>query len=345
MIAKKAKQLIFDYKGNLYPTNNNTYDFYIDSDDLDKLKESVKNKISSFTKSSLVEGDKVYFHGSSVIPRFKFNNYAQSKNIKRVVKQEKATKLVIADDYTPVLPYSQLLTILTLEQVSPIFQKHNIRIPDLEQNSYFVLSGYYRNYGNSSSIGQDLAKLNSNPKRYVVFHSLESIMDTLKPFNDIVNYNREIITDKVINELIGNELTVVNESNYKDFSDILEAKDAASVQTGLELLANTNYKESIFYISLLLNANSQAINQAVKNVNVKSLLDYFQDVHWTNNPINFLTTLRDKLIQKNDLDEIKSEYININILKYANNLIKLHSGASKNSKFKLVGIEYEKSPS
>lgn len=327
----KGRPLYWNWNNTFYHNGDTKPTKFLEAVPFRKLVNEARNSISKLDKTHKVEeGDKVYFHSSSTVPRYKFSNYTQDKKISRVIKLENATKIIVntdnllqkirntysyPTDYV-LLPHDFFANL----PIKPPFTIGEDEVYTLRVHNYTSIKYKYNTL-------PDISKL----KTISLFdtgggHTAENFIRELEEIKKDGRY----VDDKVLNEQMGESFAIIDDTNYNEYNDMLKAKDPGTILTGLELIANTNYKDSTFYISLLLNGNVGVINAIPsKSVNVKNFLEYFKDIKWAEGVPNFLSSLRKKLKKENKLDEIKDKYIHQNMLDYANACIK-HAGVRVN---------------
>lgn len=325
--------------------DNSARDFrqYVKASDFDPLVQKAKSRITELNKGKVEEGDSVFFHSSSTIPRYKFSFYTNGKDIRRVIKSEKASKIVInSEAFLGKLKSSFSYAHDYFFLPHDFFTRLGVNCPvTINEGEQFVMDRYA--YGQLNNINRPQygkpapaktivfpdPKTLTTIKCYDITASSGTSKNALREIEDIINDDKTVyVDDKVLNEQMGEESIVIDENNFKDYDDMLKSTDATIRSTAMELIANSNYQDSIFYISLLLNGNINAVNSVGnKTVNIKNFLDYFRTVKWGENIPSFLKTLRKKLKSEGKLDNIKEEYIHKHMLNYINNVIG-HAGVS-----------------
>lgn len=324
----KGKQLYWQWNNTFYNHYLNDTCF-LEAMPFRQLVNEARDSIVKLDKNNKVEeGDKVYFHGSSTVPRYKFSNYTQDKKISRVIKLEKATKIIVNTDNL-LLKIRSTYSYPTEYVVLPhdFFRNTPVTPPVTvkEDENFFMRTGVYQTM--IGKLKHHPFPSDTNLKKLSLFDAGtgEAAKAFIKDLENI-KVDGRYVDDKVLNEQMGESYAVIDETNYNEYNDMIKAKDQGTVLTGLELISNTNYKDSTFYISLLLNGNAGVINSiSSKSVNLKNFLEYFKDVKWSEGVPNFLSSLRKRLKKEGKLDETKDKYIHQNMLAYANECIK-HAG-------------------
>lgn len=285
------------------------------------IKKGIKNLIAD---SKVEDDDLVYFHNSSMIPRYKFLNYCADKKARRVINYEKANKIVInkqtldgqiASNFGHIqnyiiLPYDYFKSCQGMMAPAPV----------KEGEFYFIQPTTYKELNKVAT----LADISSFPKEDLSYSYRRSDEENkaLLEITKLLELGIPLVPDAVLNKQMAETGIVINEENYDEINSMLASTDNAVKTTAMELLANSNYEESIFYISLLLNGNISTVNAVGnKGVNIKNFLEYFRDVQWHSNPMNFLTSLREKLFKEKKLDRLKDDYLHKNALDHVNKYI------------------------
>lgn len=342
MIVKSAPILGLSYN---YSRNQQTtlrVDRQYEMVSIDTKNEILRTLNDMKSNSTTLEsGDRVYFHSSSGVPRYKFNNYCEGKDITRTIKIDKATKIVANPEDLKaeinatlhgrngyyILPSNFFSTVQGITSPGAIEENEN----------YFLSDSVYSHIKNKMPYFPDL-KANNTPYREfaITYRSSIPFGKLEKDIKEIYEKKIPIISDNDLNKIISNEGLVIDENNFEEINEMLQSKDASIVLTGLEIMANSNYKESTFYISLLLNSNVSIVQSMAKSVNLKNFLSEFSKIAWNNAPPLFLTSLRKSLLDSKTLDLTKAEYIEKQMLRYINNMFVEYCGVVA------TGIEFKK---
>lgn len=302
---------------------------YIDPTDI-----ALNSKLISDIKVSgpVKDSDTVFFHSTSMIPRYKFGKFCEGKKMRRVINLDKATVCV--------LNLQTLKANINLQTKTYKRDVYIFKVSDLKQWNGFALQV-------PAGVTDDDDVI-IEPNTYILMvkslpipamntlsthtiHCLwghrnsdvKEIMDGLEDLQKIMQNSIRIIDDKLLNEQMAEGAIVVNAENYDDFKNMLTSKNTSDVRLGLELMANTNYLESQFYISLLLNSHRDIIRAYMSStVNLKNFFDFFKDIQWDSGRPRFMSSLRKNLVKTNCNDAIKEAVIRKELLYYANEQLK-----------------------
>lgn len=300
----------------------------------DELMKPLKDLDIKTESNRVDEGDSVFFHTTSTIPRYKFSNYTEGKKIKRVIRTEKATCCVInmkalKQDITSHIGSRGVFYDLPQDWANNITPKNanNYRFNNsLRMNSTSMICSP-RTYQTIEQACNIPSTSNFTKTEYYTSYSglgkdLRNIILGLEDLNALIKDNVKFVDDNVLNRQMSEGANIVNEDNYDEFAQMLASTDPSTVQMGLELLANSDYVNSKFYISLLLNRNRSHLDAYTKKgVNLTNFFKYFGDIQWTNTRHMFLSSLRNSLRKSNTLDETKEKFIRSELLQYANDTL------------------------
>jgi hypothetical protein len=296
----------------------------IDSAEIKRLEGLLDNAISDHTLS---DDDAVYFHSSSGIPRYKFSKFCEDKKIRRVLSPEKATVIVInpknidkdnkgyvnkGDFY--ILPWDFNTMVMGVQ--IPVVQA-NTEQPNLQ----IMGVSNYKNLGKSAQIPDPTFEIRNLTTQYLYNGELEKYLTSLV---DIENYltltNVKIITENSLNQQMSSTAFSVQEENYKELYNMLHADSVKDFTLGLEMIANSNYIDSKFYVALLLNSCASRIQmgQSSFGVNIKNMLSYFQDVNYSDNTPNFISSLYRSLLKDKTISDEKERTLREMMLSYLN---------------------------
>jgi hypothetical protein len=334
MLHKFQVATIYDY-GN-YNNNNPLHIYYspqqgIASEEINKIVKP----ISDLTASSQVsDTDAVYFHTSSMIPRYKFSKFCEGKKTRRVINLDKATACVVnlevikqgvkdIRNSSPGVYYEIPISILDFSKLPT---RTSTR-PDSNLPIYIST----KNYVQARKLIPQLPEPSKlNKVSYEVFYrgaeAINKLAEGSREVEQLLQRGIKLVSDDILNRQMADGGLVITEDNFEEFQLMLASKDKSVVDTAMELLANSDYILSPFYIGLLLNRyRNVAIQYINKGVNIKNFFEFFKDIHWNKERHRFLKSLRDQLKNTDQLDEQKERFIRTELLNYANDTL-AHAG-------------------
>jgi hypothetical protein len=261
-------------------------------------KELVTNKINNALEEfSLDEKDKLYFAKGVTIPRIKLKDLFAEKKIKSIRDFKEADKVIISkrtasklfkNSWSRVYKTKFILKLIELlKTLDYYFNEDNLdeftESLEFYENDY-VECNYLNNLYTLALKFDIINKFNEKVYDDMLSHNSDSwkYLYTLVDNDDINFYNFLIdqpvlYSEKGLLKLInGEEAVVINENMYNSISDMFKSSDNDNTTLAIEILANSNYDESIAYILLALrNYGPKISDSRSKNyVNFKSLLAY-----------------------------------------------------------------------
>jgi hypothetical protein len=289
------------------------------SDELKFVENSLKNKTNL---KQIPTNTSVYIGKNSLLPRFKLKEYFIQNKLSKtklvlnagtaIINKKSTTKALSKDNFTihksyyipkndipklksivgnKVDDHEGVVIMSTDSYVDQMFDVLMLKKTNYTPADYTWISGYY-----------------GRQKDVIEFENL---------YNIASNKNCSIVYDEDVLEQINETGHIVEQDSFENLNAMFQSKDVENLKLGLEILANSNYRESSLKIGMLLTSNWSKIssNRAHWNQNFKSLMAYFEQ-----SDIDFRAgwkKLAQGLIKKNKnnpeiLKEIK-EYILINL--------------------------------
>lgn len=188
---------------------------------LDKIKNNLITDISKINLSATL-----YFDKSSTFPRFKL----QETDFTRCVKLDKA-------DYIVIPKLSKYIQ--NKEVISSQAYKF-----DYQDTEVYCESPMYHKY----KCLHDVAESVSHTKFLVANTKAEALF----LLNLLTTYNKPLIYDTDLEQLISKDLEKLDEENLSSLYDMLHSSDESSVELGCKLLATFDVHEVSLATSMLL---------------------------------------------------------------------------------------------
>lgn len=188
---------------------------------LDKIKENLITDISKINLSATL-----YFDKSSTFPRFKL----QETDFTRCVKLDKADYIVI-----PKLSKD----IKDNEVISGQAYKFNY-----QDTEVYCESTMYHKYKCLHEIAESVP--------HTKFLATDTKAEALFLLNLLTIYNKPLIYDTDLEQLISKDLEKLDEENLSSLYDMLHSSDESSVELGCKLLATFDVHEVSLATSMLL---------------------------------------------------------------------------------------------
>lgn len=278
------------------------------------------NKLAK-TDSAFKPGTKIYFLKGCTVPRNKMKDFNEDNKIKVVRDITKADVVVFSK--------ASIEKNINYSWFNKIEKAHYFRYLDYAlQNDKISKENYDKivdalskveydskiltDYG-SVSFFRDNAKsltgndfgYNSSRVDYIENSEIKDVLANPTAYNIV---HQDVILSKI------NTNNTIDEEVYKSISSMLKSKDSANHCIAMEIMANSDYNKSAFYLMLLFKDFTRLLyDSRYKNhVNFKSLTNYFglrlgDHMDWD----SIIFTLKSrKLFTKEAYDYIKKQYMN-----------------------------------
>ena len=263
-----------------------------------EYNEFVTNLIGDAkTDFSLNNKEKIYFLPGTNVPRVKLKDLFADTRSKTCRNYEEADKIIVGKNTINKLfttswgrvYKTKFLTkfIDLLKDLGYVFDERDLK--KIEDSLEFYDSEYvecnYLNVLNQNSFKQKVISAHGD-KIYeqLTKHNSDS-WGTIYRLSDYCSEDMyDFLTQAtcfyhekgLLKLLNGEEATVIDEKMYNALKDMFESPDTDNVTLGIEILANSNYDESMPYILLIMNKYSDQIynSPTKKHVNFKALMSY-----------------------------------------------------------------------
>ena len=277
---------------------------------------------------SFVPGDKIYFLPGVNIPRVKLKDIVLDYNIKIVRDINQATKVFtgsntynkisdrnwfytfdikLLDKFLKVLKDANLLDGYIEQKIDLMMSNSDYIKVITDYNTRRILQNAELNlYATTSNT--DLAlEFNNN---YNSYYGNTVDLDYVETIDYLTSQNLKLYDEKSLLDIInGDDALVINEDTYEKLSNMFNSSDDDNHTVAMEIMSNSKYKESLFFIELLFYNFSHKMkdNKAKNHVNFKSLVTYLnKDIKYLNNSVDDIlkSLLKKKLINEEYLDKI-----------------------------------------
>lgn len=275
-------------------------------EELEEIKDLSKKII--IKEEKLEENDRILFSSWSEIPRYKFNEFCENKNISRVITVKNCNKVVLdvnkfkselnhktSYDYIYKVDYEHLKAFLPKD--------YNFKDADIYVDSNIP----YQLRHLSSSFTQEVY-INITNIRY---HLKENLKDFLL-IKDAVESKKTFLSDRFVSTEI-NKGFKIDEERFNEISSMLSSRDSASISLAMDLMANSDYSENDLEIIILLNKHSSVFRRSssYNKVNFKSLINHFREFPWEGqNALTFSTNLVKRFKNTENEEKVKKLCIN-----------------------------------
>ena len=272
-------------------------------------------------------GDKFYFMPGVNIPRIKLKDLAINYNIK-VVRDPDEADVIFAGDSTfhKMSNYTWKYTLKT-EDVKNFIQACATEFDSDEYLKLTHLLGDYKeptvvmDYRASRIIGDSGFPLYQNfqqnfgsiaERNRDSVHVLE-LLDDYKELYDKVSSKVLIHESCLLDKLNGHDAVVINEEVFEQISNMFKSSDADNHVLAMEIMANSNYTESLLYLEMLFHEYHGIMrhNHTRGHVNFKSLLSYLgKDKNYLHTSVDDIirTLFKKKVLTLDMVNTILSKY-------------------------------------
>lgn len=261
-------------------------------------------------------GDKLYFAPGATVPRVKLKDLSLQYKIKTVRDIEDATHVFVnKNTFSKItsphwyykLPTENFKDILaSCENIMDDYYKENLREAlEFYIEPYIICDYSSANMLRNSDIDSIKDSIEFESMRYSKpFIVVDAGYDDL--FSKLISI--EVYDEsQILKHINGEESTTIDETIYKQLSDMFDSSDRDNHILAMEIMANSNYMQSLLYIEILFEEWSHVMADChTKNhVNFKSLLSFLgKNKNYMNTTIDDIVQ---SLINKNviDIEKIK----------------------------------------
>lgn len=283
----------------------------------DRNEDIFTEYLDEYTPS---KGDKLYFLPGVNVPRIKLKDLALQHGIRTVRNIEDATHIFAAKNTKDKITSGTWRYSMNLKDFNAIMEDENIYIDDryrenirqvLEFNTEDkVLFSYSQlndiKHGDNEALKLYGDKINSSKW----FNTIdEEYSDLAQKMVGATVYDEMAI----LKHINGDDATVIDEAMFNQISDMFESSDKDNHVLAMEIMANSNYTESLLYLEMLFKDFSYTIGDThTKNhVNFKSLIGFLKKNknYLGTNIDNIVSSLIDKGVLTTDkLDVLMRKY-------------------------------------
>ena len=262
------------------------------------------------------KGDKLYFLPGVSVPRIKLKNLSLQYGIKTVRDIDQATHVFASKN--------------TKDKITSRNWYYSMQTSDLQEiydNSENVIDGYYREKirnalefytedivlmtsSSASEIRNSqidvISNLNDPLRNSNIFHCVDSDYTNLFPKITTLDIFNE---SKLLKYINGDDATVIDEVIFTQISQMFESSDEDNHTIAMEIMANSDYVDSLLYIEMLFEKHSNKIysSHTKNHVNFKSLISFLgKDRSYINTSIDDIV---ESLIAKDVFDLEKVDVI------------------------------------
>lgn len=267
-------------------------------------------------------GDVLYIGPGCNIPRIKLRDLLLDNHAKTTNDVTKATHIFVDTTFQKMVSsfWSNTVSKAQLLQFNELLFKHD----HLDESEYVVLESLIKDLIDtaqinvSSNVQFEIQRRNSNmfkgtpimnnpdSSSSYVNHVKEDYVDSWKHIMD--NIDKVYDYKCLISHINAEDSITIDEKVFEQLSSMFESEDKDNHVLAMEIMANSNYIESLMYLEILFVDHGYKINDCStkRHVNFKSLVDYLgKNLNYLGSTSSH--TVIDSLIEKDvlTLDSIK----------------------------------------
>ena len=240
----------------------------------------LENRINEYLPA---KGDKLYFLDGVNVPRIKLKDLALQYGIKTVRDLKDATHVFASKNTQAKICDGNWMYSLRTEDFKAICDDTNIRIDDrYRENIREALENYTEdrllfNYEMAGQIRHgDNNALNNYADKIITSTMYYSVDSDYMKLSEIISTNAIYDESAILKHINGDDATVIDESMYEQIHQMFESSDTDNHILAMEIMANSNYTESLLYLEMLFKEHSNSMSncRTRNHVNFKSLVNY-----------------------------------------------------------------------
>ena len=229
-------------------------------------------------------GDKLFFAKSVNIPRVKLKNLTKDYKIKATTKIEDASAVFISDNTTAKYTEARWHYNVKTEKFKEFFQgavdggyidsyyadKVNTAL-EFYENEYIAIEYNTKNVLEDVHIPFRLTEGVSFSSQKLQYISDEYVSS----YKDMLNFTGPIYDEsELLKYLNGSDALAIEENMYDSLCEMFDSSDRDNHTLAMEIMANSQFEDSVLYLSLLFNNYYNRIqdSRSKSHVNFKSLL-------------------------------------------------------------------------
>ena len=235
-------------------------------------------------------GDVLYIGPGCNIPRIKLRDLLLDNHAKTTNDVTKATHIFVDTTFQKMVSsfWSNTVSKAQLLQFSELLYKHD----DLEESEHVVLESLIKDLPDNEQINvashvqyeiqrrsSDIYKgtpiiKNPDSSSSYINHVKEDNVDSWKHIMD--NLDKVYDYKCLIAHINAEDSITIDEKVFQQLSSMFESEDKDNHVLAMEIMANSNYLESLMYLEILFVDHGYKINDSAtkRHVNFKSLVDF-----------------------------------------------------------------------
>lgn len=260
-------------------------------------------------------GDKLYFLPGVNIPRVKLKELTLNYNIKVVRNVVEATAIFGGKNSEGRMANSDWYYGVSVDSFKNCLEAFENILDDRTKNKlkdaleFYNQPKVYMKWSSITFLGREdlieYKKMIVNPGRVINSSRSSEYLNLLdKDYYDLaLNLKNRVILDEagIVDKINGDDAIVIDAEVYDQLKNMFESSDTDNHVLAMEIMANSNYKESLLYLGILFKEFYSQIGASnTKNhVNFKSLLVYLNKGKY--NLVGTVDNIIESLIEKDVL--------------------------------------------
>jgi len=289
------------------------------------------------------KGDKLYFLPGVNVPRIKLKDLALQHGIKTIRNIDEATHIFAAKNTRHKITSGQWCYSMDLTDFNALMEDPNIYMDEryrenirqaLEFNTEDRILFKYNELNDIKHGNNEALKVygeNINSSKW--FNTIdEEYSDLCAKIVGATVYDEMAI----LKHINGDDAAVIDEVMYEQIHQMFESKDKDNHILAMEIMANSNYIESLLYLEMLFKEHSYEISNChtKSHVNFKSLIGYLKKNK------SYLGTSLDEVVDSLiDKDVVTKDKMDVLMNYYSDEIA--GGGNSKHFKVKVITLSDE----
>lgn len=250
------------------------------------------------------KGDKLYFLPGVNIPRVKLKDLTMQYDIKSVRNIDDATHIFAGKNSRPKMVNNSWSYRLPTEEIRKIFEEVKDHMDEFySENVREVLDQYTEDviildYSSASDIRNTenvhLGKASQTARDFLYSSDIiQTVVDEYKSFFPAILSLEIYDESKLLKYINGADAVTIDEDMYEQLSVMFKSSDTDNHILAMEIMANSNYIDSLLYMEILFKEYAYVISNCHtrNHVNFKSLLSFL------GKDKNYLHTSLDEVVE------------------------------------------------
>jgi hypothetical protein len=270
------------------------------------------------------KGDKLYFLPGVNIPRVKLKDLTIQYGIKSVRDIDIATHIFAGTATVHKMCDTRWLYSMPTEMFRQIYETVRDKMDDYYVENvdtaleFYTEDRVYMDYSSSSEIRNEKVFIEAmkNPEVTIELRSSNTFYQVSNSYAEYFPkvLNTTILTEAaLLKHINGADAVIIDSVMFDQLSDMFKSSDNDNHILAMEIMANSNYIDSLLYLELLFKEyHNQMYNcHTKKHVNFKSLLGYLGKDSYMNTDIDdIMKSLIDKgVVDTDKIDIIMKKYV------------------------------------